>query len=60
MLRGRGNRGGRQNLGVMLLAFQIFQFGIDRIPIITLVTLITNIGKGRTLLSFLSFFEMAR
>ncbi|XP_063694870.1 rhomboid-related protein 4-like [Bolinopsis microptera] len=44
MLRGRGNRGGRQNLGVMLLAFQIFQFGIDRIPIITLVTLITNIG----------------
>jgi len=34
----------RNNLGLALLAFQIFQYGIDRIPIVTLVTLITNIG----------------
>ena len=52
MFRGftRGRRGGRiggnrQNLGVLLLALQIFQFGIDRIPIVTLVTLLTNIGE---------------
>ncbi|KAL5255796.1 hypothetical protein ACHWQZ_G011128 [Mnemiopsis leidyi] len=51
MFRGfsRGHRGGRvggnrQNLGVLLLALQIFQFGIDRIPIVTLITLLTNIG----------------
>ena len=35
----------RNNLGLALLAFQIFQYGIDRIPIVTLITLITNIGK---------------
>ncbi|KAL4220572.1 Rhomboid-related protein 4 [Mactra antiquata] len=42
MFRGRRQRG--QNFGVMLLALQIFQYGFDRIPPVTLVTIISQVA----------------
>ena len=46
--RGRNRRhgGSRQSMGLLLLAVQILQFGVDRIPIVTLVTLLINIGNS--------------
>ena len=54
--RGRGRHGAsRQNLGLVLLALQIFQFGVDRIPLVTLITLITNIGNVNVLTTYVLY-----
>ena len=35
----------RNNLGLVLLAIQLVQFGVDRVPVVTLTTILLNVGK---------------